>query len=262
MVFLFTCKTTNYKNLDLRLTSSTDSIAIFSIHEKDFSSILPAPLANASVKWEKEINLSSFVPLLSYKKSLLSADNWDVLIKEEELNEIQILLTKSILSDPAFGYLVLLKREDPLSPLLKILRSSFLILKTERGYIFAIPDLNQNLTFNSQYKFDDWSLYQIPKIHSSSKQEIKIRPNQINLGIYREMVGDKQKFYDRIIIYEDLQFLPKPLFFKTPDLDEIEMKKEKTGVMERLKTLEELKGNQLITEEEYRNKKNEILKDL
>ncbi len=262
MFFLFTCKSVNYKNLDLRLTSSTDSIAVFSIHEKDYGSILPAPLAKAAVKWEKNIDLSTFVPLLSYKKSVLSSENWDQLIKEEELSEIQILLSKSILSDPAYGYLVLLKREDPLSPLLKILRSSFLIIKTEGGYIFAIPDLNQNLTFNTQYKFDDWSLYQIPKIRSSIKQEIKIKPNQINLSIYREEVGDNVKFYDRIIIFEDLKYLPNPLLFRTPDIDEIETKKQKNDVIERLKTLEELKRNQLLTDEEYRDKKKEILKDL
>ncbi len=259
---LITCKSSNLKNNQLVLASSSESIAVFALQTDDFSSILPQKLAGSATKIDQRVELSKYLSLISFKKNLLSSENWEPLFSTDELKEMHLLLEKAIQQDSAFGYLVLLKRDDPLSPLLKILRSSFLIIKTEDGFIFSIPDLNQNLTFPSQYKFDDWALYNIPKIRSSKKQEIKLTPNKLEFSIYHELVNEDHRFYDRILIIGDKRFLPVPLLFRTPDLDEVEFKAEKQSVKDRLKTLENLRLEKMITEEEYKNKKSEILKDL
>jgi len=259
---LFTCKTTNYQKLDLTLKASSESFAVYAIQENDFSSVLPKGIAKAGIRIEGDIDLTKYLALISFKKSLLSSEGWEVLFTDLELKEFKDLLSTAITHQSANGYLVLIKKEDPLSPSLKILRSSFLIMKTDGGYIFAIPDLNQNLTFSTQYKFDDWALYQIPKISSSKKQEIKIKPNQIQFSIYKEQVEESMRYYDRILVIDDKKYLPDPNIFKTPDLDDLPLQKQNKTVLERLRSLEELKVNGMISEEEYKNKKAEILKEL
>jgi|JI8StandDraft_1071087.scaffolds.fasta_scaffold03473_8 hypothetical protein len=259
---LCTCKSTNYKNLELKLNTSSESIAVYTIQESNFESILPKSLSEAAVRIENDIDFTPILRLISIRKNLLSSENWEILFSEEEIKDFKSLLSKAIQQQSAYAYLVLIKKEDPLSPLLKVLRSSYLIIKTEGGYILAIPDLNQNLTFATQYKFDDWTLYQIPKITSSKKQELKIKPNQIGFSIYRDIVGQEVRYYDRIMILNDKKYLPNPLLFKTPEPDDVPIKIQTQSVMERLTALEELKKKGMITEEEYKNKKTEILKDL
>jgi hypothetical protein len=262
ILFFLTCKTTYRKNLELQLNASSESIAVYAVHEKDLGSVFPRKLSTAALLIESEIDLSPYLSLISFKKNLFSSDSWEPLFKDEEIKEFHELLTKAIKRESAFGYLVLMKKDDPLSPLTKILRNSFLIVKTETGYIFSIPDLNQNLTFATQYKFDDWALYQIPKINSSKKQELKIKPNQLDFSLYKEITSEGHNYYERIMIIKDKKFLPDPLVFRMLDSDELEVPLQNKPVIERLKTLEELRKNGLITEEEYRLKKVEIIKDI
>lgn len=256
------CSSTQLKSLDLQLISSSEDLAVFAIHEQDLSSILPRKLGNVSVLIDKDLDVSEFLRLISLKSSMFSSENWEPFIKDRDIDELSTLLNKAISKGAAYGYLILIKKDDPLSPLTKVLRTSLLILKTTKGYLLAFPDIRQNMTFSTQYKFDDWALYQIPKIFSSRKQELRLKPNKINVSFYIEEIADDRLLYERIVIVGDERFLPNPQIFIARDLENAQDLKFGNDPAERLKILEDLKNKKLITEDDYQKKKSEILKDL
>jgi hypothetical protein len=256
------CSSTQRKSLDLQLISSSEDLAVFSIQEQDLSSILPKKLGKASVLIDEDIDVREFLRLISFKSSMFSSESWEPFLRDGDINEISILLTKAISKEPAFGYLILIKKDDPLSPLTKVLRTSLLILKTANGFLLVFPDIRQNMTFATQYKFDDWALYQIPRIFSSRKQELKLKPNKMNVSFYLEDLANDQLLYERIVIVGDERFLPNPQIFIARDIENSQDLKFGNDPAERLKILEDLKNKKLITEDDYQKKKNEILKNL
>jgi len=260
--FLYSCNSMQKKDLDLKLVSSSGDIAIFSIQENNLESILPIQISNKSIIFQEEIDLTEYLSLLSLRKGIFSSENWEPLFRSNELKEIKILFANAIKKNPAIAYLILIKRDDPLSPLTKVLRTSLLVLKTEKGLVIGIPDILQNITFASQYNFDDWTLYQIPKIEKTYKSILKLKSNQIPASFYREEVGGKPNDYERILIVSDENLLPYPPIFRILEEDELTNISQPNSIKDRLKALEEIKNQKLITEEEYQNKKKEILKNL
>ncbi|MDZ4725112.1 MAG: SHOCT domain-containing protein [Leptospira sp.] len=246
----------------MKLVSSSGDIAIFSIQENNLESILPIQISNKSMIFQEEIDLTEYLSLLSLRKGIFSSENWEPLFRSNELKEIKILFANAIKKNPAIAYLILIKRDDPLSPLTKVLRTSLLVLKTEKGLVIGIPDILQNITFASQYNFDDWTLYQIPKIEKTYKSILKLKSNQIPASFYREEVGGKPNDYERILIVSDESLLPNPPIFRILEEDELTNISQPNSIKDRLKALEEIKNQKLITEEEYQNKKKEILKNL
>lgn len=262
ILFLGSCQTLSTPKITLQLSSSSEKMAVFAIPNQDLSSILPKKISDRKVFIDSQIAMTEFLKSILVKKGFLSSEDWESLFSGTVLDELDFLLSDAIRKRPAFGYLVLIKMDDPLSPLTKLLRTSVIILKTIDGYVIAIPELKQNMTFPSQYIFDDWTLYEIPSLKPYYKRELKLKQSDALMSFYREDSPSKISIFGKVIIINDTNLLPKIPLLKISEEDEIQQPNKSTSVTERLKVLEDIRKKKLITGEEYKNKKKEILLDL
>jgi len=247
----------------LSLKSSSENIAIFSIDDPDLSPVLPSSLIGISSRISETIPISEYLNQILVKQNIFASDQWLDLFTDIERREIELLLSTAIQKGKSFAYLILIKRDDPISPMTRILRTAIFITKTNGGYIIGIPTISENLSFASQYRFDDWALYRIPKIYPSRKQNLKLKSNAVNLSMYSESNQNRTLYYPQILIFNDANLLPTRIISKVPDEDdEIQSGTKEERVKARLLLLDDLKKQSLINEEEYQSKKTEILKDL
>ncbi|GBF51305.1 membrane protein [Leptospira ryugenii] len=261
-LFSDSCTTGTSFQKDQTLVVAASDLAIFTIKKSQLANILPTNIQKSLVSLDEYPNVYDTLPMIQIKKSIFSSDNWEALFSNTVIKEIDSLLREAKLGIPSEGLLVLYKKEDPLSPLTKILRTSLIILKTNNGFIFVLPDINQNITFPSQYNFEDWTLYKIPKVFPSNKELLKIKINQIPMSFYVEQKGDKLSQYDRIMIIKDTELISNPPFYRFVDEDETNTILPKKDIRDRFQSLEKLKEDGLITQEEYEKKRLELLKDL
>ncbi|WP_411824208.1 LA_1326/LA_4305 family lipoprotein [Leptospira sp. 'Mane'] len=257
------CQTTEIRKEHLMLINASEDIAIFSVSKDALSSILPNNIYSLSSTFIEPTEISPILKRIDYRLSILSSEDWNSLLELKTLSELDEMLAESIRKTPSVAYLILVKKDDPLSPLTKILRTSILYIKTTNGEVVIVPDLRQNITFATQYKFDDWSIYSLEKVKASTKQDLRIKNRETPMSFYMEKTPNKILVYGRVIVYKDNELLPKPALLRVPDEEEIISKKSDwQSVPDRIKILDDLKKKKLITEEEYQEKKKQLLEEL
>ncbi len=249
-----------------QLLSSSEDIAVFSVSESILGDIFPESLVSefVPVPSGKEITVKNLLDRVQLRLSILSSDTWEVLLQDRVTTDMEQLLNAAVMKQSSKVYLILVKKDDPLSPLTKIFRTSILVGHTRSGLVFGFTDLKQNITFPSQYKFDDWAIFKLGRLNPSYKQELKIRPNNPPMSFFRTEMKDKIQIYGRIIVSEDPKLLPKDLILKVPEEDEVQALQNQKwrSVPERLEALEELRKKKIISEQDFEKKKQELLKEL
>jgi hypothetical protein len=199
------------------------------------------------------------------KQNIFSSEDWSKILPKYILDEIKIAFERKEVTDlqeeSNHGFLCLVKMDDPLSPNTKILRTSFYIYGIKDGFLIILKDINQNISFPTQYTFEDWVLFKPSRILPILKPQIWLRGKPKNLKMFQTRDGSKPQVYPNIILYKGSQFRELPLVWKTPgESDEVDLKNWES-VPEKLRSLKQMREEGLITEEEFNRKKKELLKE-
>ncbi|WP_425269422.1 SHOCT domain-containing protein [Leptospira selangorensis] len=155
------------------------------------------------------------------------------------------------------AYQVIIKREDPIRPGLRIRRTIFYIRNSPEGIVLEFSELGQVLDFQTTYSFQDWTLVPIVKPEPSSNNSIylpEIRPEGLD---YLVLPTEVEEVKNRILVKNGFWTAnPSKKNVGTPT------KKIPKTIEDRLRTLQELLDKGLISKQEYEKKKAEILKEL
>lgn len=182
------------------------------------------------------------------------------LFTEEESSGLGELLYKAEAEIPdglPQAYQVIIKREDPIRPGLRIRRSIFYIRNSPEGIVLEFSEIGQVLDFQTTYSFRDWTLVPIVKPEPSSSNSIylpEIRPEGLE---YLTFAKEGEEVKNRILVKNGFWTAnSSKKNVGTP------MKKIPKTIEDRLRTLQELLDKGLISKQEYEKKKAEILKEL
>ncbi|PKA17733.1 hypothetical protein CH363_03615 [Leptospira haakeii] len=182
------------------------------------------------------------------------------LFTEEESSRLGELLYRAEVDIPdglPQAYQVIIKREDPIRPGLRIRRTIFYIRNSPAGIILEFSEVGQVLDFQTTYSFQDWTLVPIVKPEPSSNNSIylpEIRPEGLD---YLILPTEGEEVKNRILVKTG---------FWTANSSKKNVggpiKKIPKTIEDRLRTLQELLDKGLISKQEYEKKKAEILKEL
>ncbi|MGJ4745797.1 SHOCT domain-containing protein [Leptospira sp. SA-E8] len=182
------------------------------------------------------------------------------LFTEEESSRLGELLYRAESEIPdglPQAYQVIIKREDPIRPGLRIRRTVFYIRNSPQGIVLEFSEIGQVLDFQTAYSFRDWTLVPIQKPEPSSRNSIylpEIHPEGLEYLIF-PTEGEEVK--NRILVKNGFWTAnPSKKNVGTP------AKKIPKTIEDRLRTLQELLDKGLISKQEYEKKKAEILKEL
>nr|WP_232373981.1 SHOCT domain-containing protein [Leptospira chreensis] len=236
-------------------------MAFFEVEEEEWRNIFPNEISKLTINTKNFQQLPNVLKSIQYKRGVLAYEDWDVLVPEVYLSEIEKFAEKVSSNKEPKVYLCIFKLDDILSPNVKILKTSFYILSTEDGLVLLFHEINTNISFQSQYSFEDWVIFHPNRIKPIYRPELWLRDKQ-NTSMYRDKVAVKNAIYGNVVIYNIPELISQPPLFRYPKEDEISIPTEQwKSVPEKLKALEELRKNQLITDEEYNRKKTELLKE-
>ncbi|MBM9591336.1 SHOCT domain-containing protein [Leptospira sp. 201903075] len=256
--FISSCSSFNSK---IKLIDSSASLAFFEVEEEEWRNIFPNEISKLTINTKNFQQLPNVLKSIQYKRGVLAYEDWDVLVPEVYLSEIEKFAEKVSSNKEPKVYLCIFKLDDILSPNVKILKTSFYILSTEDGLVLLFHEINTNISFQSQYSFEDWVIFHPNRIKPIYRPELWLRDKQ-NTSMYRDKVAVKNAIYGNVVIYNIPELISQPPLFRYPKEDEISIPTEQwKSVPEKLKALEELRKNQLITDEEYNRKKTELLKE-
>lgn len=151
----------------------------------------------------------------------------------------------------------ILKKEDYINPGRRIRRTVFLLYPTIDSIHFIFLELNQFIDFQTIYTFQDWSNYSLSESNIKPYLEVFIPDSAIGmLSYYKDLTGESKKFH---IVYKTLVSISEQ--------DKIKEQIEEVGasskeIEKRLIELKRLFDKKLISEEEFRKKREEILRSL
>ncbi|TGM08371.1 SHOCT domain-containing protein [Leptospira barantonii] len=149
----------------------------------------------------------------------------------------------------------ILKKEDTINPGRRIRRTVFLLYPTIDSIHFIFFELNQFIDFQTPYAFQDWSNYSLSESNLKPSLEVFIPDSAIGtLSYYKDTQGESKKFH---IVVKTGSTAPQNTEVKTPQKENAIQDSEK-----RLLELKNLFDKKLISEEEYKRKREEILKSL
>ncbi|WP_232224694.1 SHOCT domain-containing protein [Leptospira fainei] len=256
------------------MASVSDSIVFFYIHKNPETPIFLEPekwlpiatsvLSGVHFDEDEKAEFSRRWQILfkyiGISDSLVGAKELVRLFSEDEARKLAELLYKAEQEIPdgaPKGYQIILKREDPIRPGLRIRRTIFYVHNNGNCLVLDFGEIGQVVDFQTTYTLRDWILYPIQEPIASSRNEVflsEIRPEGLE---YASVIPTNEKNQNRICV--------RPLFWtaKLPvGKTSSNPQKPTKGAEERLKVLKELLEKRLITKEEYERKKTEILKDL
>ncbi|TGK07074.1 SHOCT domain-containing protein [Leptospira semungkisensis] len=205
-------------------------------------------------RWQKLFKFTG-IP----ETGVISRDPVRILTEEEtaQLGELLFKAEADIPDGLPHAYQVIIKREDPIRPGLRIRRTVFYIRNRADGLILEFSEIGQVLDFQTPYSFREWTLVPVMKPETSTRNAIylpEIRPEGLDFLVFPS--GQTQEA-NRISV--------KPGFWTSQVLKDTTNEPKKSypkTVEDRLKTLKELLDKKLISKPEYEKKKAEILKDL
>ncbi|GBF43395.1 membrane protein [Leptospira ellinghausenii] len=246
----------------IKLIDSTASIAFFEVEEEDWRQLFPTQLSQLKLSSAHLRDLPKILSSIQYKRGVLAYEDWDHLVPESYLSEIERFVQKINEQDQNKVYLCIFKIDDLLSPNVKILKTSFYIMGTENGIVILLQEINTNITFPTQYAFEDWVIFQPRPIKPIYKPELWLK-NKESVSLYRDQTQLKNQIYGNVIVYKNSEIMPNPPIYRYPKEDDVTpiLKENWKSVPDKLKTLEEMRKNKLITDEEYQKKKSELLKE-
>lgn len=153
---------------------------------------------------------------------------------------------------------VVIKEDDPVSPLTKILRSTVYFLPGEENSIcYGFSELKANLSFTSQTVFSDWSQVPMLALNPSREIELKLKGNDESSSLFYKWNQGKEVYYGRVACFGKPGFFPLPTIKSIPE----ETESNRTP-SEKLKVLESLKEQKLISPKEYEERRKKVLDSL
>ncbi|MCW7461076.1 SHOCT domain-containing protein [Leptospira limi] len=244
------------------MIDSTASIAFFEVEEEDWKQLFPTQLSQLKLSSAHLSDVPKILSSIQYKRGVLAYEDWDHLVPESYLSEIERFVQKINEQDQKKVYLCIFKIDDLLSPNVKILKTSFYIMGTENGIVILFQEINTNITFPTQYAFEDWVIFQPRPIKPIFKPELWLK-NKDSISLYRDQTQIKNQIYGNVIVYKNSEIMPDPPIYRYPKEDDVTPIPQENwkSVPDKLKTLEEMRKNKLITDEEYQKKKSELLKE-
>lgn len=248
----------------LVLASSDSDFAIFLVSESQLAELLPKGFSSGEASSLPFPYLEGVSQTL-FRFGSFHTNEYDSLIEEGKARQISERLNEVISRYPSKSYLVVWKEDDPLSPYTKILRTTQLLVRGEnQTFHFIHLELRANITFFTQYTFESWALLSPAPILPSTKPELKVKKGRLKMSLFHRIQNGKTKLYGKWIVVGEEKHLPQPIYTTMPALDDIEEDYQKynqtTG--NRLEELETLKQKKLITDQEYQQKRKEILDSL
>lgn len=246
----------------IKLIDSTASIAFFEVEEEDWKELFPKNLTQYELSSDHFNNLPKILSSIQYKRGVLAYEDWDQLVPDSYLSDIQKFAQKIREKQEKKVYLCIFKIDDLLSPNVKILKTSFYIMGTKEGLVILFQEINTNISFPTQYSFEDWVIFLPRPIKPIYKPELWIK-NKDSLSLYQDKTSLKKLIYGNVIVYQQMDLMPSPPLYRYPKEDDNPPKESDQwkSVPEKLKILEEMRKNKLITDEEYQKKKTELLKE-
>lgn len=161
------------------------------------------------------------------------------------------------------------KEDDSLNPYTRIRRTSFYLFCEKDRLSIIFGEWKRDIIFQNHYNFADWITAPRFKVKESSKQRFYLLENsQDRLQFNSERINNRPvTFYDWILMYKLGTRLPsiespKNESGQNPDRTTTQPENSLNRLGERLKVLEDLKGKGLISEEEFKSKRKEILDSL
>lgn len=262
MFFIFLNTSCSHFQQKIKLIDSSASIAFFEVNEDEWKSLLPKPFHSYSPRSGNLQELPRILASIQYKRGILAYEDWDQLVPEAYLSEIVKFVSRFGEQNESKVYLCIFKIDDLLSPNVKILRTSFYIMGTEQGFVILFQEINTNITFPSQYAFEDWVLFHPNPIKPIYKPELLLK-EKVDVSLFKDSSLQKNSIYGNVIVYKQKELLPTPPIFRYPKEDDepAQSLEQWKSVPEKLRMLEEMRKNKLITDEEYQKKKTELLKD-
>ncbi|MCW7480165.1 SHOCT domain-containing protein [Leptospira kanakyensis] len=256
--FIFGCSSFTHK---IKLVDSSASLAFFEVEEEEWKSIFPREISKLTTNSKNFTQLTNVLKSIQYKRGVLAYEDWEVLVPDTYLPEIQKFSEKITTNPEPKVYLCIFKVDDILSPNVKILKTSFYILSTDEGLVILFHEMNTNISFQTQYSFEDWVIFHPSEIKPIYRPELWLRDKQ-NTSLYKDKAAAKNAIYGNVVIFNLPELIPNPPLFRYPKEDEMVVPTEQwKSVPEKLKALEEMRKNHLITDEEYNRKKKELLKE-
>ncbi|PJZ47395.1 SHOCT domain-containing protein [Leptospira brenneri] len=245
----------------IKLIDSSASLAFFEVEEEEWRTIFPNEISKLTINSKNFIELPNVLKSIQYKRGVLAYEDWDVLVPDSYLPEIEKFAEKVSISKESKVYLCIFKLDDILSPNVKILKTSFYILSTEDGLVLLFHEINTNISFQTQYSFEDWVIFHPTAIKPIYRPELLLRDKQ-HTSLFKDKLATKNIIYGNVVVFDIPSLIPNPPLFRYPKEDEISAPTEQwKSVPEKLKALEEMRKNKLITDEEYNRKKTELLKE-
>ncbi|XDD50209.1 SHOCT domain-containing protein [Leptospira sp. WS92.C1] len=241
------------------LNYSSDSIAFYSFEN---SPRLPSWLDSKAI-YIKNDQGKSYKTLientlyhLGNKNDSLFNDTALRIFSKELSGEIAERSFQNFERNPNQPYqLWILKKEDSINPGRRIRRSVFLLYSTADSFHFVFLELNQFIDFQTPYSFQDWANYSLSESNIRPSLEVFIPDSAIGTISYfkAENSNESVKYH---------------IFTKFNPVKDSNFTKEETrnspfkDTEKRLLELKSLYDKKLISEEEYKKKREEILKSL
>ncbi|WP_061231599.1 LA_1326/LA_4305 family lipoprotein [Leptospira noguchii] len=255
LVFSIFC----FAGIRKELNYSSDTIAFYSFESgPDLPAWLDrntSYLQNAGKNNFKTLIADSLYQMGNRNDSLINDSAFRIFSKELS-QEIAERSFQNFERSPSQVYqLWILKKEDTINPGRRIRRTVFLLYPTMNSIHFIFFELNQFIDFQTPYAFQDWSNYSLSESNLKTSLEVFIPDSATGtLSYYKDVQGDSKKFH--VIVKTDPN-APPEAEVKNPQKEKAIQDSEK-----RLLELKNLFDKKLISEEEYKRKREEILRSL
>ncbi|PJZ54335.1 LA_1326/LA_4305 family lipoprotein [Leptospira adleri] len=242
------------------LNYSSDSIAFYSFAKGsefptwiDINAKYPASIDSETFKKLLE---ESLFQLGNKNESLVNDAALRIFSKELSKEIADRSLQKFAQSPDQCYQLWILKKEDTINPGRRIRRTVFLLYPASEAIHFVFFELNQFIDFQTPYSFQDWSNFSISESNLKPSLEVFIPDSAIGKLVYfKDDSKNESKKYHVIA----------PFQIQSPTTPEQINSSKKMNISDSEKRMIELKAlfdKKLISEEEYRKKREEILKSL
>ena len=161
---------------------------------------------------------------------------------------------------PPFLFLVW-KEDDSLNPHTRIRRTSFYFFCESQKVHVVFGEWKKDIVFQNHFTFSEWITSPRFKIQPTDKERFFILESARNhIGFHIMNQGGQKAIYPDWIVFYPGKIPPDATVFSGGSENQNES--QQRNPKERLKILEELRKEGLITESEYQERRLEILKEL
>jgi hypothetical protein len=143
------------------------------------------------------------------------------------------------------SFYIIFKREDPIAPYSRLYRTIFNLNFSDNMVQVEFREIEKNFIFGNQYNYSDWAI-PIDGIECNSRNNIYYSDMYKNIINTKSEICSSNEVNKFFIYSSDKEFKNLPL-------------RNENKISDRLKELEELRKNKLISEKEYIEIRNKIL---